>query len=80
MEDKFEREVLDRLIIIETKMDMLSKTSGKVDDAYRIANKNQEDVAEIKDNIKWLWRTAIGAVITGAIGIFVAIIKVKVGL
>ena len=30
MEEKFEREVLDRLIVIETKMYMIEQTTGKV--------------------------------------------------
>lgn len=80
MEDKFEREVLDRLIVIETKMDMLSKTSGKVDEAYNLANNNKEAIAEMKDDMKWLWRTAIGAVITGLIGILIAVVKVNIGI
>lgn len=78
MEEKFEREVLDRLIVIETKMDMLTQTTGKVEEAYSVAMKNKEDIAEIKDRNKWLWRTAIGAVITGLIGILIAVIEISI--
>ena len=78
MEEKFEREVLDRLIVIETKMDMLTQTTGKVEEAYSVAMKNKEDISEIKDRNKWLWRTAIGAVITGLIGILIAVIEISI--
>ena len=44
MEEKFEREVLDRLITIETKMDMLASTSDKAEEAYATAMKNKEDI------------------------------------
>ena len=78
MEEKFEREVLDRLIIIETKMDMLASTSDKVEDAYNTAMKNKEDISEMKERNKWLWRTAIGALITGGIGILIAAIELSI--
>ena len=57
MEEKFEREVLDRLITIETKMDMLASTSDKAEEAYATAMKNKEDISEMKERTKWLWRT-----------------------
>ncbi len=80
MEDKFEREVLDRLIVIETKMDMLAKTTGRVEEAYNVSMKNEEDIKEMKGKMQWLWKTAIGAVITGAIGILITVLKVNIGL
>lgn len=78
MEEKFEREVLDRLIVIETKMDVLTQTTGKVEEAHITAMKNKEDIEEIKERNKWLWRTAIGAVITGAMGILIAVIELSI--
>ena len=78
MEEKFEREVLDRLIVIETKMDMLAQTTGKVEDAYNTAMKNKEDIDEMKERNKWLWRTAIGALITGGIGILIAALELSI--
>ena len=78
MEEKFEREVLDRLIVIETKMDMFAQTTGKVEEAYSMASKAKEDIEEIKERNKWLWRTSIGAVITGAIGILIAVVEISI--
>jgi prefoldin subunit 5 len=78
MEEKFEREVLDRLIVIETKMDMFTQTTGKVEEAYSMASKAKEDIEEIKERNKWLWRTSIGAVITGAIGILIAVVEISI--
>ena len=78
MEEKFEREVLDRLIVIETKMDIFTQTAGKVEEAYSTAMKNKEDIDEMKERNKWLWRTSIGAVITGAIGILIAVIEISI--
>ena len=78
MEEKFEREVLDRLITIETKMDMLASTSDKAEEAYTTSMKNKEDISEMKERTKWLWRTAIGALITGGIGILIAAIELSI--
>lgn len=78
MEENFQREVLDRLIKIETKMDNFSETAKKAEAAYNTSLRNAEDIKEIKERNKWLWRTAVGAVITGVIGILITVIEISI--
>lgn len=80
MDEKLQREILDRLLIIETKLDYVTKSSEKAESAYTLALRHEEEIKEIKDNNKWLWRTAIGAIVTGVIGIGLAMIKIYIGL
>lgn len=72
----FEREVLDRLTIIETKLDDYNKIKDKTEDAYVQTQINKEDIVEIKDKMKWLSRCIIGAAITGIVSLIVAVAKV----
>ena len=54
MEKGFEREVLDRLTKIETKLDDYNTMKEKTDDAHNLSIQNERDIDEIKDKIKWL--------------------------
>lgn len=78
MEKSFETEVLTRLAKIETKLDDYSNTRNKVDTAYTQSNENKKDIQELKDKIKWISRTSIGAIITGLIGLLFAFIKLNI--
>lgn len=72
---KFEREVLDRLIKIETKLDDYANIREKTEEAYTLSKENEKDIADINDKIKWLSRTIAGAIIAGIIGIIFTFIK-----
>jgi len=74
----FEREVLDRLTIIETKLDDYNKIKDKTEDAYVQTQVNKDDIIEIKDKMKWLSRCIIGAAITGIVSLIVAVAKVLI--
>lgn len=76
MEKTFERDVLDRLTIIETKLDDYNNIRNKVDENNSLAKINRKDIDEINDKIKWLSRTITGAIITALIGIIITFIKV----
>lgn len=87
MEPTFEREVLDRLIAIEQKLDSYQK-------AKEVTYENQkelialqsdvkdlnEDVANLKDSNKWLFRTVAAAIITALIGIVFTLAKTGAGI
>jgi len=73
MEKTFETEVLTRLAVIESKLDDYQGIKEKAEVAYTISAQNKEDIKAIKDNNKWLFRTTVGAVITGLISIGIAI-------
>ena len=75
MEKTFETEVLTRLTVIETKLDDYKGIKEKAERAYTLSSDNKEELNKIKDNNKWLFRTTVGAVITGLIGIGIAIFK-----
>lgn len=76
MEKGFEREVLDRLTKIETKLDDYNTMKEKTDDAHNLSIQNERDIDEIKDKIKWLSRTIVGAIIAGIVGLIFALIQI----
>lgn len=73
MEKTFETDVIARLTAIETKLDDYKGIREKAEGAYNLSANNQKEIQAIKDNNKWLFRTTVGAVITGLIGIGIAI-------
>lgn len=75
MEKNFEREVLDRLTKIETKLDDYSKIKDKTDEAYNLSHQNKKEIDEIKDKLKWLSRTITASIIAIVIGAIVAVLK-----
>lgn len=66
-QSKFEREVLDRLMRLETKIDMqdYKGIQEKVENAYNLSKNNEERIAKLEDAQKWLVRLVLGAVILG---------------
>ena len=80
MEKDFEREVLERLTKIETKLDDYGNMREKTEEAYSLSKRNEKDIEEINEKIKWLSRTIVGALITGVIGIVVLLIKMGMGI
>ena len=74
-EKKFEIEVLTRLTKIETMLEDFKGVENKTNEAYTLSLSNKRRLDRIEDNNKWLFRTAVGAVITGIIGIVLNFIK-----
>lgn len=79
MEKTFETEVLTRLAVIESKLDGYQNIKEKAEVAYNNSVQNKEDIKEIQDNNKWLFRTAVGACITSVISIIVMLAKSGIG-
>lgn len=71
MDLKTQREILDRLIRLETKIDNqdFNKINEKIDIALNKTINNEETLKEIKDTNRWLWRTVMGSILLSAIGI-----------
>ena len=76
MEAEFEREVLDRLIKIEEKLDGYNnakvKTYENEKEILRIKSDLedvQKTVTDLTESNKWLFRTVVAAIIVAAIGI-----------
>lgn len=82
MNNSFERDVLDRLTRLETKIDMqdYKGLSEKVEITHNKAEQNEKDIIEINDKIKWLSRTITGTIISGIIGIIFILIKMSLGV
>lgn len=80
MEKGFEKEVLERLTKIETKLDDYANLREKTEEAHSLSRENEKDINEINDKIKWLSRTIMGAIIAGVIGIVFLIIQMNIGL
>lgn len=74
-EKKFEIEVLTRLTKIETMLEDFKGIENKTNEAYNLSKSNKQRLDKIEDNSKWLFRTAVGAVITGLIAIVLSFIK-----
>lgn len=74
-EKKFEIEVLTRLTKIETMLEDFKGIEQKSTEAYNLSIKNKERLDKIEDNNKWLFRTTVGAVLTGLIAIILSLIK-----
>ena len=66
-DNKFQREVLDRLMRLETKIDLqdYKGISEKVDIALNKSKNNEERIQKLEDSNKWITRLVIGAIIGG---------------
>ena len=80
MEQQFEKEILERLIRIETKLDDYDSTKTKVEEARAKAYSNERRISEIEDKIKWISRTIIGAVLRGIVSIGLIFTRLGLGI
>ena len=68
--EKDVQDIRERLIKIETMLENYNKNTdlklSSVEEKIAVANHR---IADLEDSNKWLWRTALGAIITGAIAI-----------
>ena len=74
-EKKFEIEVLTRLTKIETMLQDFKGLENKSTEAYNLSLSNSKRLDKIEDTNKWLFRTTVGAVITGLMAIILSFIK-----
>lgn len=69
-QSKFEREVLDRLMRLETKIDLqdYKGVQEKVDTSLNLSKNNEERIVKLEDTQKWIVRLVLGALILGILG------------
>lgn len=72
---KFEIEVLQRLTKIETMLEDFKGVESKSLEAHSLSLSNKQRIDKIEDNNKWLFRTSIGAVISGLVGVILNFIR-----
>ena len=80
MDKDFETQVLTRLAVIESKLDDYKSVREKTEESYNLTQENKQDIAEINEKIKWITRTIVGAIISGAIGIIFILIQIGIGV
>ena len=69
--NKFEREVLDRLIRLETKIDLqdYKGLSEKVEIALNKSESNEERIKKLEGANSWIIKAVIGAVISAILAL-----------
>ena len=72
---EFELDVIARLSTIETILRRFEDIVEKTNKAYELSLRNKERLDKIEDNNKWLFRTSLGAIIAGIVGIAFAFFK-----
>jgi hypothetical protein len=61
MEDKDRiQEILERLVRMEVKLDDFTSIRNKSEESYNMSVQNAKEIAEMKDNSKWLTRAVVG--------------------
>lgn len=87
MEAEFEREVLDRLIKIEGKLDGYNNAKNKTYENEKEILQIKSDLEDVQKTVtdltesnKWLFRTVVAAIIVAAIGLLTTIVRTGVGL
>ena len=83
----FEREVLDRLTIIEQKIDSYSNAKAKTYENEKKLIELEHEVSDQEDRIKvleekntWLSRTIVAAVIAAAVGVVFTLARMGAGI
>jgi hypothetical protein len=76
MEEDFKIKVLEKLAVIESKLEDFSNLRNKVDVAYNTGTQNEKEIAELKEKNKWLARTVAGAIIVGIVGMYLNLVKI----
>ena len=69
-------EILQRLARVETKIDMMleerevaAQALGTANEALQSSKSAHHRIDEVRSDVTWAWRTALGALITGAIAL-----------
>ena len=80
------QEILERLIVIETKLDGFTEAKKKTYDNEKdililksTVTDHEKKINELIESNKWLVRTVAAALITGIIGILIALAKAGLG-
>lgn len=87
MNEELLREIVERLVAIETRLEDIVKIKDTVEELktniveLKEKDKQQErDITELRDTNKWLVRAVIGGTITIALGVIGTLIKLGLGV
>lgn len=86
MNEELLREIVERLVAIETRLEDIVKIKDTVENLktniveLKEKDKQQErDINELRDTNRWLVRAVVGGIITIALGVVGTLIKLAVG-
>lgn len=86
MNEELLREIVERLVAIETRLEDIVKIKDTVENLktniveLKEKDRQQErDINELRDTNRWLVRAVIGGIITVALGVVGTVIKLAVG-
>lgn len=78
-------DIRERLVRVETKLDNQNGLRDKVDlvedkviEVEAQSRSNTQRIDKLEGNNTWLWRTVVGSIIAGVVGVFLALAK-KIG-
>ncbi|MFO1446001.1 hemolysin XhlA family protein [Bacillus sp. Bva_UNVM-123] len=74
LEEKLD-DIKDRLIVIETKMEMIKGVEKDANEALQSSKGAHKRLDKLESNHTWLWRTVIATLLVGAINLFIQYIK-----
>ncbi|MFO1445285.1 hemolysin XhlA family protein [Bacillus sp. Bva_UNVM-123] len=74
LEEKLD-DIKDRLIVIETKMEMINGVEKNATEALQSTKSAHKRLDKLESNNTWLWRTVIAALVVGAINILFNYVK-----
>jgi hypothetical protein len=64
------QDMKERLVRLETKLDQYNSIREAAYNAKNLSETNSTDIAEIKGNLTWLWRTIAMSIIAGITGLY----------
>ena len=80
MDNQFEKEVLERLTRIETKIDDYESIKRVSQEADVRSKQNERRIQEIEDKNKWLKNTVMGAIIASLVALLFAFLRLGMGV
>lgn len=75
MQENSTKAITDMASSVNKLVDKLDKSDDVAKDALYRAKVSENRIKDLEDDKKWMWRTSIGALITGSIGLLFAAIK-----
>lgn len=60
---------------LEEKLESYHNIREKAQDADNLSQRNKERIENLEENQTWLWRTVVGGIILGAIGLLFFVVQ-----
>lgn len=73
--EEFQKDVIEKLTRIDEKLSDYSKVKSDTNEALTKSRQNECDLKDMKDNSRWLWRTAAGALIAAIVNLIGLYVK-----